>query len=304
MGCDTGWIVGYSEEAGKHGLLISLYEVVTNLNSQGEHYYHEAQKEYTTASTSASKGFTELLNRTRSLSLSQQSPEHVKAVDEPSSATTDDAEPSSSRDDATNLEKPESLPADIVKEAESILSRFRAEAAKRLKDIERAEDAADEALLRFGTNIRNFLREAVTVAPPSQEEIDSGTSRVLFESKDADGKRVIHTSRFEAQLHVIHCSMDSFLKDPASEEYQPWSQDFDVEKHTDDVSKDLERYDELRRAMEKMVPEKVEYTTFWKRYYFLRHVIEEEEKKKPRQAARFRNAARMASSHRRYCAPC
>ena len=254
--------------------------VVTNLNSQGEHYYHEAQKEYTTASTSASKGFAELLNRTRSLSLTQQSPEHVKAVDEPSSATTNDAEPSSSNDDATNLERPESLPADIVKEAESILSRFRAEAAKRLKDIERAEDAADEALLRFGTNIRNFLREAVTVAPPSQEEIDSGTSRVLFESKDADGKRVIHTSRFEAQLHVIHCSMDSFLKDPASPEYTPWSQDFDVEKHTDNISKGLERYDELRRAMEKMVPEKVEYTTFWKRYYFLRHVIEEEEKKR------------------------
>jgi hypothetical protein len=254
--------------------------ITADLVPQGEHYYQEAQKEYTTASTSASKGFAELLNRTRSLSLTQQSPELVRPADGPSSATTEEAEPSSSNDDANSPERPESLPVDIVKEAESILSRFRAEAAKRLKDIERAEDAADEALLRFGTNIRNFLREAVSVAPPSQEEIDSGTSRVLFESKDADGKRVIHTSRFEAQLHVIHCSMDSFLKDPASPEYEPWSQDFDVEKHTDDISRNLEKYNELRRAMEKTVPEKVEYITFWKRYYFLRHVIEEEEKKR------------------------
>lgn len=161
-----------------------------------------------------------------------------------------------------------------------MLSRFRSEAAKRLKDIERAEDAADEALLRFGTNIRNFLRDAVSIAPPSQEEIDSGSSKVLFESKDSEGKRVIHGTRMEAQLHVIHCSMESFLKDPASKEYGPWAEGFDVESHTGDVSRDLEKYEELRRAMEKCVPEKVDYGTFWKRYYFLRHVVEEEEKRR------------------------
>ena len=201
---------------------------------------------------------------------------------------TDDEKPSAEKAERStasdtaevNPERAENLPADIVKEAESMLSRFRAEAAKRLKDIERAEDAADEALLRFGTNIRNFLRDAVSIAPPSQEEIDSGRSKVLFESKDADGKRVIHGSRMEAQLHVIHCSMDSFLKDPASREYAPWAETFDVEKHTEDISKDLERYEELRRAMEKCVPERVEYTIFWKRYYFLRHVIEEEERRR------------------------
>jgi hypothetical protein len=39
----------------------------------------------------------------------------------------------------------------------------------------------------------------------------------------------------------------------------------------------LEKYPELRRAMEKLVPEKVEYAPFWTRYYFLRKVIQEEE---------------------------
>lgn len=249
------------------------------MKEQGEHYYQEAQKEYTTASTSASKNFGELLNRTRSLSLTQQSPEHVRATDEdPSTSTSTERAPEEATTESP--ERVENLPADIVKEAESMLSRFRAEAAKRLKDIERAEDAADEALLRFGTNIRNFLRDAVSIAPPSQEEIDTGRSKVLFESKDAEGKRVIHGSRMEAQLHVIHCSTDSFLKDPASKEYGPWAEKFDVESHTDDVSKDLERYEELRKAMEKCVPEKVDYGTFWKRYYFLRHVVEEEERRR------------------------
>jgi hypothetical protein len=50
-----------------------------------------------------------------------------------------------------------------------------------------------------------------------------------------------------------------------------------VEKHTEDISRDLGLYVELRRAMEKCVPERVEYGIFWKRYYFLRHVIETEE---------------------------
>jgi hypothetical protein len=161
-----------------------------------------------------------------------------------------------------------------------MLSRFRSEAAKRLKDIEKAEDAADEALLKFGGNIRNFLRDAVTIAPPTSPGSESDPSKVLFESKDSEGKRVIHTTRFDAQLHVIHSSLDSFLRDPQSPEWEPWNKEFDVEKKTDAISKDLEKHEELRRAMEKTVPEKVEYKDFWSRYYFLRHVIESEEQRR------------------------
>ena len=166
-------------------------------------------------------------------------------------------------------------------DTEGFVARFRAEAEKRLKDIQKAEDAADEALLRFGSNIRNFLRDAVTVSAPNSGSQHAGEpGQLLFESKDADGKRVIHTSRFDAQLHVIHCSLDSFLKDPASAEYATWSKDFDVEKHTDDIASNLQKYEELRKAMEKLVPERVDYNTFWTRYYFLRLVIEGEEKRR------------------------
>ncbi|KAK5013646.1 hypothetical protein LTR16_004207 [Cryomyces antarcticus] len=163
-----------------------------------------------------------------------------------------------------------------------MLSRLRLEAAARLKTISKAEDAADEALLKFGTNIRNFLRDAVTVAPPAAdgEKNADGSGKVLFESKDAEGKRVIHTTRFDAQLHVIHSSLDSFSRDPASPEFEPWARGFDVEKQTERIGRDLEAYEELRRAMEKLVPERVAYEEFWKRYYFLRHVIETEEQRR------------------------
>jgi len=153
-----------------------------------------------------------------------------------------------------------------------MLGRFKSEAAKRLHDLQRAEDAADEALLKFGTNMRDFLKSAITIAPPAEGEGQGST--VMFESKDAQGKRVIHTSRFDAQLHVIHTSVDSFTKDPESEEFTTWAKDFDVEKKTADISSDLSKYPELRSTMEKLVPDQIPYADFWKRYYFVRHSIE------------------------------
>ncbi|KAH0137367.1 BSD-domain-containing protein, partial [Aureobasidium melanogenum] len=87
----------------------------------------------------------------------------------------------------------------------------------------------------------------------------------------------IHSSRFDAQLHVIHTSAQSFTSDPDSAEYAEFAKEFDIAAKTDAIAADLDKYPELRRAMEKLVPEKVEYATFWTRYYFLRKVIQEEE---------------------------
>lgn len=157
-------------------------------------------------------------------------------------------------------------------EEEGVLARLRAEAAKRLKDLQKAEDAADEALLRFGGNVRDFLKDAISIAPPAASGQDG--SSVLFESKDAKGKRVIHTSRFDAQLHVIHTSVDGFTKDASGPEYEAWSKDFDIDSKTTDIAADLDKYPDLRATMEKLVPDQIPYADFWKRYYFLRHGIE------------------------------
>jgi BSD domain len=247
------------------------------MSHQSEPYIEEANRINTVASSQASKGLTEIMNRTRALSL-------VKPTDEGAEETAEGSTKATDESLTPHADRPESLPADIVKEAQNIVTRFRAEAAKRLKDIERAEDAADEALLRFGTNIRSFLKDAVSIAPPTEiTEIASGdkaAGKVLFESKDSEGRRTIHTSRLDAQLHVIHCNLDSFLKDPTTPDYDRWKKEFDgdaVTGKTAGISANLERYPELRSAMEKLVPEQVDYATFWRRYYFLRTVAEGEE---------------------------
>ena len=242
----------------------------SDVKKQSETWSKEAQKEASAVGGEAVKGFTDLkstlASRARSMSTGlspSETPTGNAPADEDSSAASGSKERSES---------------EALRDSEGFISRFRAEAAKRLKDVQKAEDAADEALLKFGTNVRNFLRDAVTVAPPGEES--KGSNKVLFESKDQDGKRVIHSTRFEARLHAIHSSADTFTKDPESPEFDKWKNEFSVEKKTDAITADLEKYEELRKSMEKLVPEKVEYAPFWTRYYYLRMVIESEEERR------------------------
>ena len=250
-----------------------------NVRKQGESYYAQAQREVGEVSEEAIKGFTGLkesfVSRTRGMSLgeAERNPDSDVMVEKGTMPTATDT-PQTKEKARTESE--------VIRENDSLVARFRSEAAKRLKDLEKAEDAADEALLRFGTNIRNFLRDAVSVAPPSEEDSATGKGRseILFESKDAAGKRVLHTTRLDAQLHVIHTTPDKFTRDPESGEWVGFKDGFKIDEQTQRISEDLERYPELRKAMEQLVPEKVEYKDFWCRYYFLRMVLETEEQKR------------------------
>jgi hypothetical protein len=241
-----------------------------NVRKQGESYYEGAQKEYNAASEEAVKGFSDLRNtivdRTKGLSLS------TVGLTGGSEGPADGAATPTATTEGTSKDQAQEAGAS----GEGFISRFKAEAARRFKEIEKAEEAADEAILRFGLSISQKLREAVSIVPPEAD--DSG--KLLFESKDADGKRVIHATRFEAQLHVIHSNVDSFTKDPVSDKFPEFKKEFNVESETGEIAADLEKYPELRATMEKLVPEQVEYAEFWTRYYFFRLVIETEEKKR------------------------
>ena len=260
---------------------------------QGETFYQDLQKEATEAQEQATKGFSSLreqvVNRTRSLSLGGEAApaqtvpgEEAVPVAAGAEKGNDSAVGAGAAAEAEAMaNQPESLPADIVKEAGSLVASLRSTAASRLKDLQRAEDAADEALLKFGTNVRNFLRDAVVITAPDADQDGKAGGEVLFETSEPGGKKVFHSTRLDAQLHAIHTTATSFTEDPAQgEAWQNWSKEFDIDSKTEDIATDLDKYEELRRAMEKLVPEKVEYKAFWMRYYFLRSAVEEDERKR------------------------
>ncbi|KAL3436257.1 hypothetical protein BDV09DRAFT_165754 [Aspergillus tetrazonus] len=256
-----------------------LGDIWGNVRKHGESYYEGARQEYAAASEEAVKGFTglkdSLVGRTRGLSLSTAFGTTAERGTTDGSLTPTE---SCAAGDSSKTEQQQDGGDKKAAGGESFLARFKTEAARRLKELEKAEEAADEAILRFGMNITQKLREAVTIVPP-EEEFGSD-SKVLFESKDAEGKRVIHATRFEAQLHVIHTTLDSFLKDPVSDEWPAFQNSFSIDDKTSAIAADLKKYPELRTTMEKLVPEKVQYADFWSRYYFLRLVIETEEQKR------------------------
>jgi hypothetical protein len=238
-----------------------------NVRKQGESLYEEAKKE---ASEMAQDMEALRLKAEQGLGFGAE-----QKKEEPQPAGDQAAESSDSGENAAESTEPQ--------DTDTFLARFKAEAAKRLKEVQKAEDAADEALLRFGTNIRNFLRDAVSVTGPEDDDANRTPGEVLFESKDgSSGKRVIHTSRFDAQLHVIHTTLTSFTKDPsgAGGQWEEFKAAFNIDQTTSRIATDLEKYPELRSSMEKLVPDKVEYKDFWTRYYFLRHVVEIQEEKR------------------------
>ncbi|TGJ88530.1 hypothetical protein E0Z10_g232 [Xylaria hypoxylon] len=238
---------------------------VEKVVKQGESVYREASQEVTSLGVDASRGFATL--RARALSLRTAPLPNTTEQSEQSDDKDKDAEttPTTSQAPGSSSENTS------AKDAETVIARLRSEAAIRLKDLQRAEDAADEALLKFGSNIRDFFRDAVIVRPETSGAEGSGNR---FESKDDSGKRVIHSSRYDAQLHVLHTTEKSFTEDPATDEFTTWAKDFDADAKTDGISADLAKYPELRANMEKLVPDRVPYADFWKRYYFLRHSIE------------------------------
>ncbi len=241
----------------------------SSTTKQGQSYYEEAVKEAEDLRVDALKGFNDLketiVTRTRGMSGGDAT------LPSPETA----AEGSSEQKEAISAEDAK------LQETDSFLDKFKAEAAKRLKEVQAAEDAADEALLRFGTNIRNFLKDAVVITEPDQND-EQQPGSVLFESKDKTGKRVVHASRLDGQLYVIHTTPTSFTQDPEDSggQWTKWKEEeFDIEKQTETVAGDLERYPELRETMERLAGE-VEYRDFWTRYYFLRMVLEGQEKRR------------------------
>ncbi|TGZ79634.1 hypothetical protein EX30DRAFT_333192 [Ascodesmis nigricans] len=241
---------------------------------QADSTFQTAKGEYGPLAEQATKNFNELrsniVTRTRGLSLSNPLASS-STPPAPASIDSEKAAPTTTADGAS---------------AEGTLfSKLRSTAAKKLTELEEAEKRADEYLAKFGSQIGAFLRDAVTIAPPEESDSTGANQQteLLFETKAGStaGKQ-IYTSRLDAQLHLLHTNVELFKEDPKPEGFKTFSEGFkvDAKETTERIAADLERYPELRKAMEALVPETVEYAKFWVRYYFFREELDKDEQKR------------------------
>lgn len=174
--------------------------IFEQVKKQGEVYYDATKHEYEARSEQAAKGLTELKEQiaTRSRALSTEG-----VVDDDNNNNDQNAreEGSSSGDisssktrgwiSTTNEDGTAKSAAQLIKE-QNIIKDLRAKAMKGITDLQKAEDAADEYLLKLGTNLGNFFKDAVTIAPPEdgEDEIEgrakAAEKEVLFETKGSE----------------------------------------------------------------------------------------------------------------------
>lgn len=238
-------------------------DILRFLINQADTALVTAQKEYGTVAEQATKGFSNVVTRARGLSLSNP------LAAPPSNAPANSSDPLSSA--TTGIAE------------EGLFSKLKKTAAQRIHELEEAEKRADAYLEQFGSQIGSFLRDAVTITPPDENASGSAANEVLFETKAGStaGKQ-IYTSRLDAQLHLLHTNVELFKTDPKPESFTEYKKNFKAEdtEVTERIAKDLEAFPELRKAMEALVPEQVDYVNFWARYYFFREELDRDEKKR------------------------
>lgn len=163
--------------------------IFENVKKQGEIYYDATKHEYNSRSNQATKSWNtvkdQIVTRSRALSTDAAEGDAEKKEVEGEKAEGERAEGDGERD----AEKKEGEPSESEKKeaAVTLLARLRAEAMKGITEVQKAEDAADEYLAKWGTNLGNFLRDAVTIDPPIEEQEaaakEGKEKELLFETK-------------------------------------------------------------------------------------------------------------------------
>ncbi|KAJ8099349.1 hypothetical protein POJ06DRAFT_282393 [Lipomyces tetrasporus] len=249
-----------------------LWETV---RKQGEAALDITKKDISVASEMATKEFASLSEQLRTSTIANQVATQASAfVNSASERLSFDGGEGSSSRSAQIADRVRIAP----KSTSKMFAVLKQKAQARVEELDKVE--ISKYLNQVGKEVAEFLKDAVTI-DPGEDDYTEGTKTpitkdILFDVPD-DIKRQIYTTRLDAQLHALHTSTEPFLTDSDDTAYQEFANGFSVDSQTTTIAGDLDHYPELRKLMEKVVPEKITYEEFWKRYYFLREQINQEE---------------------------
>ncbi|ORZ25735.1 hypothetical protein BCR42DRAFT_400813 [Absidia repens] len=156
------------------------------------------------------------------------------------------------------------------------------------QELDEGTRFAELYLQKFGTEVIHVLNQTITVLEPEEEE---GSQQQHDYNQSNRGGPRIFASRTEAMIAKLQTDHDALLTDPKAtlmanhnekqiQVLETFNTGFNIEEYTPEISRLLEGSPDLRRTMEDLVPQQVDYTTFWRRYFYHAWSIDQEEQKR------------------------
>ncbi|KAI9278527.1 hypothetical protein BDA99DRAFT_492424 [Phascolomyces articulosus] len=143
---------------------------------------------------------------------------------------------------------------------------------------------AEQYLSKFGTEVVDVLSKTITVLEPDNSDEGEQGGRTSGESA-----RRIFATRKDSLLAKMRANPDTYLQDPVKDlagddkklkVLETFNAGFSIDSYTEEISRLLDEYPEMREMMNDLVPVQVNYTSFWQRYFYHVWSIEQDEQKR------------------------
>lgn len=153
-------------------------------------------------------------------------------------------------------------------------------------------DQPESTVNTMKRSMSSFLGTVNNVLNPSPD--DSDTEAMVMR-----GNIPVVLSRFQAQLHSLMTTEETFTVEPSDAEaaqFSAWLEIQDDILNHDNLTKLMVTHTELHVEYTKLVPSKVSHADFWQRFLFRRALLEDEEARRQSQERRQQREAQEAEN--------
>ncbi|KAG2216626.1 hypothetical protein INT45_001832 [Circinella minor] len=147
------------------------------------------------------------------------------------------------------------------------------------QEMDQGTRYAEHYLQTFGSEVMDTVNKALDMIDSDndddqqQQEVREPEGR---QSTSSNRTKRIFATRKERLLAEMRTDPNTFLTQLPDTD----TNEFDVEKKTDEIAHILDEFPDLREMMDNLVPIKVTYILFWQRYFYHAEKIEKEDEKR------------------------
>ncbi|KAI8082773.1 uncharacterized protein BX664DRAFT_387919 [Halteromyces radiatus] len=159
------------------------------------------------------------------------------------------------------------------------------------QELDQGTRFAELYMQKFGAEVIQVLNRTITVLEPDVQEDNQQSQQEENTSQSNTNAPRIFANRTEALIAKLQTDHDILLADPkdilmANQDsdqiklLETFNSGFNVQEYTSEIARLLDDSPDLRQTMDDLVPLKVDYTTFWQRYFYHSWKIDQEEQRR------------------------